>query len=196
MSYALEPEGESLRRAVRWISDARSLDPATSMGKLVEEAGLRFDLPPLDQEFLRETFTKPVTPADRPKHKRAFHRVLCAIDFSPASRAALHMAARLGDSVTLLHVTPLPTVAPLLDPKLDGYIDAELAAWQKEINADERDLVAGSAWEQIVERGREGEFDLIVLGTLGRSGLAHVLVGSVAERVIRHASCPVLVVRH
>jgi nucleotide-binding universal stress UspA family protein len=196
MSYVLEPEGEALRRAVRWISDARNVDPAASMGRLVEEAGLRFDLPPLDQDFLRDTFTRPVATADRQKAKRAFERVLCAVDFSPASRAALHLAARVGDSVTLLHVTPLPTVAPLLDPRLEGYVDAELATWQREINADERDLVAGHAWEKIVERAREGRFDLIVLGTHGRTGLAHMLVGSVAERVIRHATCPVLVVRH
>jgi len=56
MSIDLEPKGEPLRRAVRWISEHRQDDPAADIKKLVEEAGLRFDLPPLDQEYLWHTF--------------------------------------------------------------------------------------------------------------------------------------------
>ena len=47
----------------------------------------------------------------------------------------------------------------------------------------------------IVERAKSGGFDLIVMGTHGRSGLSHALMGSVAERVVRTASCPVMTVR-
>src|SRR5262249_40394780 len=53
----------------------------------------------------------------------------------------------------------------------------------------------GVAWEEIVNLARGRESDLIVMGTHGRTGLKHVLLGSVAERVIRHAPCSVLVVR-
>lgn len=56
MSIDLLPQGEPLRRAVRWISDRRTDDPKVDIKKLVEEAGLRFDLPPLDQEYLWHTF--------------------------------------------------------------------------------------------------------------------------------------------
>ncbi len=55
--------------------------------------------------------------------------------------------------------------------------------------------VEGSAATRIVEIAREERCDLIVMGTKGRSGLAHLLIGSVAELVIRNAHCPVFVVR-
>jgi nucleotide-binding universal stress UspA family protein len=48
---------------------------------------------------------------------------------------------------------------------------------------------------EIVRFAREGNYDLIVLGTHGRTGLKHALIGSVAERVVRHAHCPVLTIR-
>ena len=52
MSTALEPKGEPLRKAVRWISDRRRDDPDADVKALVNEAGFRFDLDPLDQEYL------------------------------------------------------------------------------------------------------------------------------------------------
>jgi nucleotide-binding universal stress UspA family protein len=55
--------------------------------------------------------------------------------------------------------------------------------------------VCGSPLESIVERATSGGFDLIVLGTHGHTGFMHLLVGSVAERVVQHAPCPVLTVR-
>jgi len=48
---------------------------------------------------------------------------------------------------------------------------------------------------QILDYAREAEIDLIVIGTHGRTGVAHFVIGSVAERVVRHATCPVLTVR-
>jgi nucleotide-binding universal stress UspA family protein len=54
----------------------------------------------------------------------------------------------------------------------------------------------GSPANEIVQYAKDNDIDLIVIGTRGRSGLAHVLLGSVAERVVRHAPCPVLTVRH
>lgn len=53
------PSGENLRRAVKWISEQREERPAEKLTKLVDEAALRFDLSPADQEFLIQTFTKP-----------------------------------------------------------------------------------------------------------------------------------------
>ena len=53
----------------------------------------------------------------------------------------------------------------------------------------------GKAWLEICEAAQEENADLIVMGSHGRSGLSHVLLGSVAEKVVRHAACPVLVVR-
>jgi len=54
----------------------------------------------------------------------------------------------------------------------------------------------GPAFLRIVRYAKENDIDLIVMGTHGRSGLAHIMIGSVAERVVRKAPCPVLTVRH
>jgi nucleotide-binding universal stress UspA family protein len=53
----------------------------------------------------------------------------------------------------------------------------------------------GTPWNEIVALAKEIKADLIVIGTHGRTGIKHVVMGSTAERVVRHASCPVLVVR-
>lgn len=58
MSSDLEPKGEPLRKAVRWISGERTANPNADIKKLVLEAGFRFDLPPLDQEFLWNHFVR------------------------------------------------------------------------------------------------------------------------------------------
>jgi len=49
---SIQPEGEDLRRAIKWISEMRQEEPDKSLTRLVEEAGAKFDLPPKDQEFL------------------------------------------------------------------------------------------------------------------------------------------------
>ena len=58
-----------------------------------------------------------------------------------------------------------------------------------------KDVREGKAWAEICAAAKEEQADMIVIGSHGRSGLSHVLIGSVAEKVVRHASCPVLVVR-
>jgi hypothetical protein len=52
------PEGEHLRRAIKWVSDGRLNDPGASLFKLIEEACLQFDIPPKDEEFLMHFFTE------------------------------------------------------------------------------------------------------------------------------------------
>ena len=49
---SIQPEGEDLRKAIKWISEMRQEEPDKSLTRLVEEAGAKFDLPPKDQEFL------------------------------------------------------------------------------------------------------------------------------------------------
>ncbi|HMA85196.1 MAG TPA: hypothetical protein VKN73_05800 [Desulfosalsimonadaceae bacterium] len=49
---SIQPEGEDLRKAIKWISEMRQEEPDKSLSRLVEEAGAKFDLPPKDQEFL------------------------------------------------------------------------------------------------------------------------------------------------
>jgi nucleotide-binding universal stress UspA family protein len=57
-------------------------------------------------------------------------------------------------------------------------------------------LRIGVPFLEIVKAAKEREVDLIVMGTHGRTGLSHVLIGSVAENVVHHAPCPVLTVKH
>ena len=140
-------------------------------------------------------------------------RILCAVDFSDPSREALHYGsdlARLFDAdLTLYHVYHLPGYGmpegsyvlpgPETLSKLFARIDERLTGWRREAEARGAPRVdtatsEGSAWHQIVERARTG-YQLIVVGTHGHSGLRHMLLGSVADRVVRHAPCPVLTVR-
>jgi nucleotide-binding universal stress UspA family protein len=142
----------------------------------------------------------------------SFRKLLCCIDFSDTSRAAMRAALQLatqGASVTLAHVFQIPITADpsgMLDATIIGEAEAaaeqELEIWMRQA----RELapkgveiasvfLQGAPWDQLVETARAGKFDLIVIGTHGRTGLKHVLIGSVAEKVVRHAHCPVLVVR-
>lgn len=145
-------------------------------------------------------------------------RILVAVDFSPESDAAISTAfsfARAFDAVlTLLHVHELPTVMTGIVPGADSVIDAKLlhAAAQAQLASlrgrlqarDPRivgggvtieiDVEGGVPADVILARARDGAFDLIVMGTHGRTGLRRLLVGSVAEAVLRAAPCPVVTV--
>lgn len=122
----------------------------------------------------------------------AFQRILCAVDFSDASREALHVATELARKsqamLVVLHVAE--RAAP--------WTEAELAAWQQEsrrrgVSEVAIKLPLGVAWDQIIGVARaDARIDLIVLGAHGRSRGA--VIGTVAERVVRDAPCTVMVV--
>ena len=143
----------------------------------------------------------------------AVQRILWATDFSPVSEGAWPYVVALADlfaaEVVLLHVVrpselagvasaPVPPPAAWVDHYLEP-LDRELERRQHEIEAlglrARRKVLVGAPPEVIVEEARTGEADLIVMGTHGRSGLTHVLLGSVAEAAIRKAPCPVLAVK-
>jgi nucleotide-binding universal stress UspA family protein len=135
--------------------------------------------------------------------------ILVPIDFSKTSSKALHyavpLARQFGAKVTLLHVVDYPMYPPEL-----GYLamsDAETTRRtakrlkdmaRRAIPAELRsDCVVrfGIGFDTIAAVAKELPADLIVLTTHGYTGLKHVVMGSTAERVVRHAPCPVLVVR-
>jgi universal stress protein A len=140
-----------------------------------------------------------------------YRNILCAIDFSEPSRAALvaaaELARQLDSTLTLLHVYQNPALAyPEADPgsvirtSVARLAERELGKWKGDVeHLAGRSVTAmaveGTPWERVVAYAQEHRIDLIVVGTHGRTGLRHVLVGSVAENVVRHAGCPVLVVR-
>ncbi|MDQ3365684.1 MAG: universal stress protein [Myxococcota bacterium] len=142
-----------------------------------------------------------------------FHKILCATDFSPGSQQATKAAVRIAEAhaaeLVLTHVRHLPALAFAGEQPFAPHViqlmteDEErgLAAALQEAQAlgarrARTQLVSGLPADQIVESLRaEAAYDLAVVGTQGRSGVGRLLLGSVAERVIRHAPCSVLVVR-
>ena len=136
-------------------------------------------------------------------------RILVPTDFSvhadAAMRYALELARRFNATVHLLNVVEDPLAAGVWSSEI---YTAEIAGLQINLVRDaEKRLCAsvpqnagtvtcevrrGPAAKQILEAARECGSDLIVMGTRGRTGVAHVLMGSVAEKVVRLASCPVL----
>lgn len=149
----------------------------------------------------------------RPRSRVAFRRVLAPIDFSKPSRAALRYAsdfATMHDSeLTLLHVVePLLSVAEIGYPTLpvaplpSGY-KGQMKARLEKLKAEELrpgmkvdlQVRVGRPYAEIARAAKEHNVDLIIMATHGYTGLKHVLLGSTAERVVRHAPCPVLTVR-
>ena len=147
----------------------------------------------------------------------AIKRILVPVDFSPCSRAAFEYAAslasQLGASLEVLHVwTETNFVGPDVVAAAFGqppttFKEYERAAAAKEMEqflstfrtarkpAIKSHIEDGEAYSTIVKLAEQRGCELIVMGTHGRTGLARVLLGSVAENVVRHAHCPVLTVR-
>lgn len=143
-------------------------------------------------------------------------KILVPIDFSECSKPALQYAARLARDISgdlhLLHVWELPEFVPrvmpgeaFLDRKALGDLverraredlDAFVREAEKlEIPIASAALAIGVPSRTIVETAGVDGYDLLVVGTHGRTGFSHVMLGSVAERIVRHAPCPVLTVR-
>jgi nucleotide-binding universal stress UspA family protein len=135
-------------------------------------------------------------------------RILVATDFSLQSEFALEWGRRLGDAfvaeLVLLHVIDIFGRAevgcrmvggdPLL-PILRKEASEGMQQWQTRVPGLEGVVREGSPRPLIVESAVELQCQMIVMGTHGRSGLAHLLMGSVAEYVVRHSKVPVLTVR-
>jgi nucleotide-binding universal stress UspA family protein len=144
-------------------------------------------------------------------------RILVPIDFSRTSVAALELALslrpRLGAEITLLHAfQPATYLTPPGVIYVPGHLNQQLE--QSGRHTAERhveellrslglegssmlepQLRAGEPGEAILREAEEGGHDLVVMGTHGRTGIARVALGSVAERVLRRARCPVMTVR-
>ena len=133
---------------------------------------------------------------------QSIRRILCPVDFSPLSAKAQEYAERLaatsGAELVLAHAFEIPaslTCADIQnpsDPAIRKQFE-ELPLFSGQTKA-ERVLHAGPPGEVICWLAEHRRCDLIVMGTHGRTGVKHLLLGSVAEYVIRHARCPVLTV--
>jgi universal stress protein A len=139
--------------------------------------------------------------------------VLCAVDFSESSCVALHTAAELAHKMharlAIIHVEerPLWTNEPCFHMPGDqrqeflARTETQLAQWVQEARSHgvsdvTSKLPLGVPWERIVAAARaDPTIEWIVVGSHGRTGIKRALLGSVAERVVRHAPCSVVVGR-
>jgi nucleotide-binding universal stress UspA family protein len=145
-----------------------------------------------------------------------FENVLVAIDFSESStrvlRAAIAMAGTTGAKLTLLHVVISESIMisqvwmDALSPSVLELHDKMVREAQRQLDRMMRDEVPeplrgqallreGLAANTIVQQISLGSYDLVVMGTHGHTGIQRVILGSVAERVLRHSPVPVLVAR-
>jgi nucleotide-binding universal stress UspA family protein len=138
-----------------------------------------------------------------------FRNILCPVDFDANSPGALEYAGKIaqetGGKICLLHVVPWTVAAVPIDAsevlaelkqsattrlrqlakeKLDGRVVSEIVV-----------TVARDPGAEVVRIAKELKVDAIIMATHGRKGLSHLVLGSVAERVVRESSCPVLTVR-
>jgi nucleotide-binding universal stress UspA family protein len=140
-------------------------------------------------------------------------RILAPTDFSELSKqglkSALELAEAFGAKLLLLYVVesppyPMEGIVPshlgatLLDD-LERQATNDLAQMLSETQASKIDVarrvVGGIPYRKIVDVAEEEKIDLIVMTTHGRTGLSHLVMGSVAEKIVRTAPCPVLTIR-
>ena len=170
--------------------------PARKSGEVVMEVNRR------DEPLLTEATTAPFR----------LKKILVPVDFSECAKKALRYAIPFAEQhdaeIVLLYVAPSSTYVGGEYGMIDvTAIDADLrvsgekrlknfAAEEIPAKLDSQTVVrSGSPTTEIVELAEKLPADVIVISTHGYSGLKHVLLGSVAEHVVRHAPCPVLVVR-
>lgn len=147
-----------------------------------------------------------MTTAWRPTMKE-FHRIAVATDFGPSSTRAVElardMAAKYGAELLLIHVIepfapPLPAPTgpePAMRAAARTALDAAIERAQLTPPTTRGVVLRGHAAEQIVGFAEQNGVDLVVLGTHGRRRRTHWLIGSVAERVVRSSTVPILTVR-
>lgn len=145
----------------------------------------------------------------------AIKSILCPVDFSDSSDHALTYAIALAQSyeatLKLLHVVQPPLMSVPGDPMVPEFssevmeditaasqrrLDEIAAKTREQVASVETKIATGSPFVEIITFAKDQNVDLIVVGTHGRTGLAHVMIGSVAEKVVRKAPCPVLTVKH
>ena len=139
--------------------------------------------------------------------KMEINRILCATDFSDSSKYALEYAAAIAvrhqATIELLHVMEPSAYSgeklesdelTFAQKMLDRLLEFTRGI-PEEVSVNLK-TVAGVPYLEILRRAKQIDADLIIIGTHGRTGIRHMLIGSVAEKIVRTAACPVMTVRH
>lgn len=134
-----------------------------------------------------------------------FDKILCPVDFDQNSLLALRLATELaqerGATLHLLHVVAVPPGPEVALPfgKMETAARTRLEKLARQKIGDkaayEVDVLMGDPGVEVLQLAKRLRADLIVMATHGRKGLRHIVLGSVAERVVREAPCPVLTVK-
>ena len=137
-----------------------------------------------------------------------YKTILCPVDFDDNSLVALdkaiELASQFGSKILLVHALPIVITIGEIPPPATMYEDQEKAARAKledisraKLNglSHESLLFVGDIITCILEAQKKYQPDLVVIATHGRTGIARVFLGSVAEAVVRKATCPVLTIR-
>ncbi|OPY64646.1 MAG: hypothetical protein A4E57_03472 [Syntrophorhabdaceae bacterium PtaU1.Bin034] len=142
-----------------------------------------------------------------------FNKILVPIDFSEYTddiiKYATEIAQRFGSSIYLIHVIPnMDYFTPYesfmaaenivtVQKGIEGEVTKDLEEVGRKITGIKTTNIirTGVAFVEIIDYVRSEGIDLVIMGTHGRGGLEHILIGSVAEKVVRKSPCPVLTIR-
>lgn len=166
---------------------------------------------PNKERTTTETCAEQVNATKPSSHLRKLKKILVPIDFSEPSlkalRYAVPFAEEFGATISLVHIRePIPypvDITNISSPSVPGIEEAEAKRKLYDLAYHEiEELVpidvhvrSGKAPDEIVNLAKALETDLIIIATHGYKGVMHFVMGSTAEKVVRHAPCPVLVVR-
>ena len=141
-----------------------------------------------------------------------FNKIVCPIDFSEFTNEivdyAVSIAKKFNAELHLFHVIPnlnyftpyesflTPENLVAIEKNISTEVDRDFDKIIKKIDISVKKIVkTGVTFVEIIDYVKTEAIDLIVMGTHGRSGIEHILIGSVAEKVVRKAPCPVLTIR-
>lgn len=141
-----------------------------------------------------------------------FKKILCPVDFSEYTEGiisyAVEIAKKFNSELHILHVIPnltyftpyesfmTPENLIVLEKNIEKEIEKDFENITKKIDFPFKKVIkSGIAFVEIINYIKEESISLVVMGTHGRSGIEHILIGSVAEKVVRKSPCPVLTIR-
>lgn len=141
-----------------------------------------------------------------------FKKVLCPVDFSEFTDEilayAVGIAKRFDSELHLIHVIPnlnyftpyesflTPENLVAIERNIEGEVDKDFDKITKNLDVPVKKIIkTGVTFVEIIDYVKEQDIGLVVMGTHGRSGIEHILIGSVAEKVVRKSPCPVLTIR-